>query len=465
MCFDITVVAVDAWCYSSQQFKRGNLLKSENSPNRQILAQGIPFHYGWIIVGAGGMACLVNSSIRISFGVFIDPLVEELYWSRGATSLAFSLQFICLGLFGVLAGWILEHYGLRKTMQIGAFLFTIGMVFTGLMDSLWQFYLAYGVIIGAAMSFFSTPVITTVTLWFKKKRGFAGGIVWGLQGMGPVVMAPILRYVIGAFSWEQAFIITGLVGGSVMLLMSFLVHSKPWDIGLLPYGQSKITDGADGFLLDGKIDVNESQFFRKVIKTPTFWYLTTVHFLGCISHSLILIHIVSMATLSGLGPLVAAGTLSILVAASVISRFSMSVMTDVISSKGVMYLSIAIQSVSILGLFFVSGAWSYYLVAAIFGFGYGGEMVGFPFINREYYGNAPVGRVYGLQMFGACLGMGIGGWAGGAIFDWTGAYTLGIVLAVVTGFMSLILIAPVKPPSKQQLKIILAPEVQITEVR
>ncbi len=435
-------------------------MKSDNLQIRQALAQRIPFHYGWIIVGAGGMACLVNSSIRISFGVFVDPLVEELYWSRGATSLAFSLQFICLGLFGVLAGWMLEHYGLRKTMILGAFLFTTGMVFTGLMDSLWQFYLAYGVIIGAAMSFFSTPVITTVTLWFKKKRGLAGGIVWGLQGMGPVVMAPVLGYVIGTFSWEEAFIVTGIIGGVIMLLMSFFVHSKPWDIGLVPYGQSKSSNGSENNLLDGKVEVDESQFFKHVSKTPTFWYLTTLHFLGCISHSLILVHIVSMATLSGLSPLVAAGTLSILVAASVMSRFSMSVMTDIISSKGVMYLSIAIQSVSILGLFFVSDAWSYYLVAAIFGFGYGGEMVGFPFINREYYGNAPVGRVYGLQMFGACLGMGVGGWAGGAIFDWTGAYTLGIVLAAVTGFMSLILIAPVRPPSKQELKVILGSEIQ-----
>ena len=140
-------------------------------------------------------------------------------------------------------------------MILGAFLFTTGMVFTGLMDSLWQFYLAYGVIIGAAMSFFSTPVITTVTLWFKKKRGLAGGIVWGLQGMGPVIMAPILRYVIGAFSWEQAFIVTGIVGGTIMLLMSFFVHSKPWDIGLVPYGQSKSTNGSENNLLDGKVEV------------------------------------------------------------------------------------------------------------------------------------------------------------------------------------------------------------------
>ena len=438
-------------------------MKLDKSLNKQVLVQGIPFHYGWVIVGAGGMACLINSSIRISFGVFVDPLVEELYWSRGATSLAFSIQFICLGLFGVLAGWMLEHYGLRKTMLIGSFLFTVGMIFTGLMDSLWQFYLAYGVILGAAMSFFSTPVITTVTLWFKKKRGLAGGIVWGLQGIGPVAMAPILRYVIGAFSWEQAFIVSGLVGGAVMLLMSFLVHTKPWDIGLVPYGQPKLINGSEVNLLEGKVDIDEGQFFRHVTKTPTFWYLTTLHFLGCISHSLILVHIVSMATVSGLGPLVAAGTLSILVAAGVISRFSMSVMTDLMSSKRVMFLSIAIQSVSILGLFFVSDVWTYYLVAAIFGFGYGGEMVAFPFINRDYYGNAPVGRVYGLQMFGACLGMGIGGWVGGAIFDWTGAYTLGIVLAAITGFMALVLIAPVSPPSKQVLKAMLSPAAQVTE--
>ena len=418
------------------------------SPYRQSLIQAFPFHYGWIIVGAGGVVGMVNASIRLSFGVFLDPLVEDFGWSRGATSLAFSFQFISIGVFGVLSGWALERYGIRVTMVFGAFLFALGMILTGLMNSLWQFYLAYGFIIGAAMSFFSTPMITTVTLWFRKKRGLAGGMVWGLQGLGPVLMAPVLRYAIAAFSWQDAFFVTGVGGALIMLLMAFVARSKPRDVGLASFGQGVESDA---------IEVDEGAFFRRISRTSTFHLLIGIHFFGCVSHSLVLVHIVSMATLSGLEPIVAAGVLSVLVGASVISRFTMSVLTDVITPKGVMYLAIAIQSVSILGLFVVSDAWGYYIIAAIFGIGYGGEMVGFPFMNRRYYGNAPVGRIYGYQMFGAGLGMGAGGWAGGAIFDWTGEYTIGIVVAAVTGFLALAMIPPVKPPSKKLLDAAMVP--------
>ncbi len=429
------------------------------SPYRQSPARALPFHYGWIIVGAAGIVGMVNASVRLSFGVFLDPLVESFGWSRGATSLAFSFQFISIGIFGVFSGWALEHYGLRRTMVFGSFLFALGMVLTGLMQNLWQFYLAYGVVVGAAMSFFSTPMITTVTLWFKKKRGLAGGMAWGLQGLGPVIMAPVLRYAISAFSWQDAFFVTGIAGAAIMLLMAWVVRSRPSDVGLLSYGQERLySDGATPVdAADDVARIDEGRFFHQVSRTSTFWFLIIVHFLGCVSHSLIIVHIASMATFSGLSALVAAGVLSVLVATSVVSRFTMSVLTDVIGSKGVMFLAISIQATSILALFVISGPWAFYLFAAVFGIGYGGEMVGFPFINRKYYGSAPIGRIYGVQMLGAGLGMAAGGWAGGAIFDWTGEYTLGIAVAAITGFAALAFVFPVRAPTKKALEAALVP--------
>ena len=74
------------------------------------------------------------------------------------------------------------------------------------------------------------------------------------------------------------------------------------------------------------------------------------------------------------------------------------------------------------------------MFAGLFGLGFGGEMVGYPIINRQYYGrNAPLGTIYSYQLMGASLGMGLGGWIGGILFDITGSYIWSLGYALITG--------------------------------
>jgi MFS family permease len=79
----------------------------------------------------------------------------------------------------------------------------------------------------------------------------------------------------------------------------------------------------------------------------------------------------------------------------------------------------------------------FYAFAVIFGICYGGEMVGFPIINRQLFGaNAPLGSIYSFQMVGASTGMALGGWLGGALFDATGAYTTAILVSATIGYLA-----------------------------
>src|SRR5439155_1581665 len=79
----------------------------------------------------------------------------------------------------------------------------------------------------------------------------------------------------------------------------------------------------------------------------------------------------------------------------------------------------------------------------LFGIGLGGEMSAFPIINRQYYGNAPTGTVYGWQMLGAGIGMASGAFLGGVLRDLTGVYTLALLCSFVlsmTGALSILLL-------------------------
>ena len=82
-------------------------------------------------------------------------------------------------------------------------------------------------------------------------------------------------------------------------------------------------------------------------------------------------------------------------------------------------------------LFFAHDAWMFYLFAVLFGIGFGGEMTAFPIINRQYYGQAPVGTTYGWQMMGAGLGMASGALLGGLLRDLTGGFNYTMALSLV----------------------------------
>jgi len=186
--------------------------------------------------------------------------------------------------------------------------------------------------------------------------------------------------------------------------------------------------------------------------TRAFWLLITVHLLGCVSHSIPLVHVVAMATDVGIDRLVAASVLGFLSGFSVISRFGMSVLADLIGGKRALAFTMTVQATSILILLFATEVWHFYLFSFFFGVGYGGEMVIFPILNRDYYTGWPIASIYGYQLFGAGVGMAIGGYLGGVLFDLTGSYTSAIWIAVLTGYGSVVAALSLTPPVRKATK-------------
>src|SRR5215210_2092058 len=143
-----------------------------------------------------------------------------------------------------------------------------------------------------------------------------------------------------------------------------------------------------------------------------------------------------MAQIAGVPMIEAAGVLSVIAGFSAVSRFVFSILTDRFGGRTCLTIAIFGQSTSVLMLLLASETWHFYAFAVIFGICYGGEMVGFPIINRKLFGaNAPLGSIYSFQMVGASTGMALGGWLGGMLFDATGTYTAAILVAAAIGYL------------------------------
>ncbi|MCH7907000.1 MAG: MFS transporter, partial [Chloroflexi bacterium] len=159
-------------------------------------------HYAWVIVIVAAVAQMVGSSIRMAFGVFIDPLVEGFGWSPGAVSLAYSASTLVTAFFSPVAGYLGMRFGARKAMLGGTVLFFIGMMGTAAISELWHLYLWYGVFLGAAQALFLIPAMPAVAMWFRRHLGLGSGLVMISWGLGPAIMVQVMAFLIVSAEWK-----------------------------------------------------------------------------------------------------------------------------------------------------------------------------------------------------------------------------------------------------------------------
>ena len=417
-----------------------------------LIIAGHHVHYAWVIVGVAAVMRLFSSSFRSSSSILIPRLVESFGWSYGAVGFGFALQWVVSGMLGPSAGWLGDRYGARVTMTIGAFLFIAGMVLTGFMTNLWQFYLFFGIILSASMGIFQVPLTASVTMWFKRHLGTGMGLLQSAQGVGPLVAVPIMLLVIALFGGglpglRAAFWVPGIIGGVAILALVRLFYDEPGQIGMRPLGAAE-NEPVRKMQVGEIAKIRTKVFFKQAQRTLAFWNLIGIHFWGCAGHAIVLVYLVAIAEAEGVSPGLAAGAFVTLSVTSTVTRFAVPVMADRVGSKGVMAVCFSLQTLPIVMLFFSTDAWHFYLFSVLFGIGFGGEMSAFPIINRQYYGSAPIGTTYGWQMMGAGVGMAAGSLLGGALRDLTNNFDATMGLSLVLSLIGVFSIV-VLPTTKQ----------------
>lgn len=389
-------------------------------------------HYAWILLVAACVLNIVARADQASFGVFIDPLVQMFGWSRGEISFGYSLAFLVGMPAVILMGWLGDRFSARALMLVAAAMIGGGTVLLGNISELWHFYLIYGIFVGSmGHAAFSVLLPVIMTRWFHRHLGVVMGIYWAGQGVGPMIFAPLFRWSLDTQGWKDTFVVIGLALGAILAFFSLFIYSSPADKGLQAYGAEDAPEAPT----TGKPAAPKASL-RDILRMKPVWHLMGIHHVGCVAHAIILAHVVSMATFKGIPGVEAAGVLATIAGTSVISRFAFSVIADRYGGRTTLTFALLGQALPVIILFFADQAWVFYVFAVIFGLSYGGEMVGFPIINKQLFGpKAPLGSIYSFQMVGGGTGMALGGWLGGGLFDLSGDYTWALLASLIIGLL------------------------------
>jgi MFS family permease len=264
-------------------------------------------------------------------------------------------------------------------------------------------------------------------------------------GVGPALATPLVAFMIQKFGWTFAFVSIGIVSTLIMLALVSVFKNRPVDVGGVAYGTLK-SDPPLSDKLPPSILLDEFKGHMK--KTAAYWNMSSIHFLGCVGHAVILIWIIPMATSRGMSAIDASLILTLFSAVSIVTRLTTPVLCERLGVRTVMTFFYILQGAPVLLLIFSSMDGVFLIFAVSFGVGYGGETGGFPILNRKYFGHAPMGGAHGFQMLGAGIGMALGGWVGGPVFDIFDSYNAAFAISVVASLAGALSIILLENPAK-----------------
>ena len=383
------------------------------------------------VLVASVLTLLIGSGAMFLVVVALKPIAAEFSWPRQVPSLAFSLQFLGAGFGGFLMGRVLDRYGMGPPALVAALMIPCGAILLSRFDAAWQLYLIYGAMIG----FFGTgalaaPAMANIARWYSRRRGMAVGMVAGGQALAGILWPPIFTLVMEAHGWRTMALAFGIVALVFLPPLAFVLRRRP-----------QFTPGSAAARARG--DPRPAARPGSLVSVGALQYSLCAAIVGCcVAMGLPLGHLVSYVTDLGHAPASAAGVLSLMLMSAFVSRaVCVGLLADNIGGLRALFVFCAAQAVMLGAFTMVEGLAALYVVAVLFGLGYGGIFPVYAVAIRELMPVSEAGRRTGLVFLFGALSMGFGSWIGGVLFDATGTYIPAFLLGVAFNAANLVVLS------------------------
>jgi MFS family permease len=340
-----------------------------------------------------------------SFVVALPSVQADFGVARGEASLAFTLTMIGFGLGGMVMGRLADCRGIAWPATCGALALGVGYVLSGFAGSIWQFALAQG-LIGFGSSAAFGPLMSDISHWFARRRGIAVAIASCGNYLAGTLWPPVVQTSIASHGWRATQIAIGVLCVATMLpLILALRRPAPRLASIEPRAAASGGRGALG------------------VSPNTLMVLLCVAGVGCcVAMAMPQVHIVAYCGDLGYGPARGAEMLAAMMGFGIISRIAGGFIADRIGSLQTLLLGSLLQGVALFLYLWFDGLVSLYVISALFGLFQGGIVPMYAIIVRECFSPTETGTRLGIVLMATLVGMALGGWMSGVIFDLTGSY-------------------------------------------
>jgi MFS family permease len=324
--------------------------------------------------------------------------------ARGGASLPYSATMLGFALGGVAMGRLADRFGILAPLVLGALALGAGYVGAAQATALWHFVLLQGLLIGfLGSSTVFGPLVADISLWFDRRRGMAVGICASGNYLAGTIWPPLIQAGIDSIGWRATYVAVGIACVATMLPLAMVLRRPP------PPAKPSVAGAGEA----GAMPVSARTLQALLIVAG----LTC-----CLAMAMPQVHIVAYCGDLGYGVARGAEMLSLMLGFGVASRLASGWICDRIGGVKTLLLGSAFQCAALLLYLPFDGLTSLYVVSILFGLSQGGIVPSYAIIVREYMPASEAGTRVGLVLMSTIVGMAIGGWLSGYIFDLTGSY-------------------------------------------
>jgi MFS family permease len=387
------------------------------------LSEVIDGRPAWFRLAVSVLISAIGGVGMWSVVVALPAIEAEFGAARGGAALPYTLTMLGFGAGGVLLGGLADRRGIVLPVAMGGAALGLGYALASRAGALWQFAILHGVLIGliGSASTFG-PLIAEISHWFARRRGIAVAICASGNYVAGTVWPPVVQHFIAADGWRATYLGIGLFCAVTILPLSLLLRGRRPAAalaGATPAGRFGTLDLSPGALQA---------------------VLAVAGVACCVAMSMPQVHIVAYCGDLGYGVAAGARMLSLMLGLGIVSRIASGFIADRIGGLATLMLGSALQGLALLLYLSVRGLPSLYVVSGLFGLFQGGIVPSYAIIVREYFPPREAGARVGIVLMATLVGMALGGWMSGAIYDLTGSYTAafanGLAWNVLNGLLA-----------------------------
>ena len=360
----------------------------------------------WRLLTTLLLMLLGNSGMYV-VSVVLPEVQTEFGVSRSDASIPYTLIMLGFGIGGMWMGRWADRFGIARVAALGAVGVASGFVLAGVSGGIVGFALAQGLLglLGIASTF--APLLADTAQWWNKRRGIAVAVCASGNYLAGTLWPPIAQWGVTQVGWRTTYVCIGLFCGIGMALLSLRMRTKP-------PAAAAATVNRHGVV------ASDRPFGMSV--TQAQWWLSVAGVGCCVAMAMPQVHIVAYCSDLGFGAARGAEMLSLMLACGIVSRLVSGVICDRIGGIRTLLLGSALQGIALMMFLPFDGLVPLYLVSAMFGLFQGGIVPSYAIIVREHFPAKEAGARTGTIIMATLVGMALGGWLSGKIFDVTGSY-------------------------------------------
>ena len=381
------------------------------------------------VLACGAAIVTLSMGVRHGFGLWLQPITQEMGWTRQSFAFAIALQNLSWGVIGIFAGMAADRFGAFRVLMGGAVLYGLGLAGMALSPTPLLFALTTGLLIGAAQAGTTYAVIYGVLgrQIAPERRSWAMGVAAAAGSFGQFLMVPVEGWLIASLGWQQALLALSM---AVLLII-------PLAFGLREPG----FQGA----APPKRDQTIGHALREAFSYPSFNLLMAGYFVCGFQVVFIGVHMPSYLRDHGMDPQVASVALALIGLFNVFGTYAAGALGQKWAKRKILAFIYLARSVAI--VVFLSAPLtpiSVYVFASVMGLLWLSTVPPTNAVVAQIFGVAHLSMLGGFVFFSHQIGSFMGVWLGGYLYDRTGSYDVVWYISIALGVFAALVNLPVR---------------------